>query len=127
MDRILKYHIGFSIFFLVVAAIVLFFVYITAVSIAMGIEELLLTGDMWFFGAAVFMGCMYGFVAVVVGYQVLYQFIMTYLDERTLKVPDDCPNCEEKLDSDKVKWIEEEDRAECPQCGEELKVTKVWE
>ena len=126
MDRILKYHIGFSIFFIVVTAIVLFLAYLTAGSLYFGIEGLLI-GDVGYFAASLFMAIMFGFVMVIVGYQVLYQFTMVYLDERILKVPEDCPKCEEKLDTECVKWIEEDKRAECPNCGEELKVTKVWE
>ncbi len=67
----------------------------------------------------------YGFTAIIITY-VLFQFVKGYLDQRKLKVPEICTKCEEKLYSSDFKWIEPYNKAECPHCGVELKVTKEW-
>jgi len=118
-----KFHLFAFTLFAILTGIILLFVYLSVVILLMGIEELGLENPYFF--ASAFMSGGYGFTAIIIVY-VLFQFVEGYLDQRRLKVPEVCPECEEKLHSSDVKWIEEE-RAECPQCGVELRVRKVWE
>ena len=120
----LKAHSFYLIIIIIITGIVLFFVYLFVVSLYLGFEELGM-GDVWFFVAAVLYSIGWGFAAVVIAYQVLYQCIKGYVGERRRIVPRVCFECDASLHPDDVKWIGK-DMAECPYCGVSLKVPIEW-
>jgi hypothetical protein len=122
MNRV---HLGYRIFFALIAGLVLLFIYGSVASLLWALEELQI-GDLGSFGVALFFSFGWGFTAAAIGF-VFYQVIKSYFDARTLIVPEDCPECKEGLHHDDLKWIEPEKKAECPHCGIEIKVTKEWE
>lgn len=124
MDDTLKFHLFYNTLFVVITVVALFFGYLCVTAIQMGFEELQM-GNLYYSGIAIFLGIGWGFVAFILAYQLLYQLVKAYLDERTLKVPEICPECKEGLDASDVKWVEEK-KAECPYCGVALRVTLGW-
>ena len=112
-------------FFALIAGIILLFVYLSVTSLLMGLEELRM-GKFGSFVWALFFSIGYGFTAVTIGF-VFYLMIKSYLDARSLIVPEICPECKADLHPTDLKWIEPEKKAECPHCGVSLKVTKGWE
>ena len=125
MNReVLKMQAFYLTFFSILTGIVLYFVFSSAASLLMGLEELQ-RGNFDSLVSPLFFGVGYGFTSAAIGF-VLYQIFKLYLDARTLKVPEVCHECNSYLDIYDVKWIEPEKKAECPHCGIPLKVTKVW-
>jgi hypothetical protein len=124
MDDTLKAHLFYSCFSLFLGGLVVLFSYFSLIALSMGLEELSM-GNVSYFGMGLLLGGGWGFTAAVIAY-FLIVVIKAYLDTRTLKVPDVCPECNEGLHSSDVKWIEE-DSAECPHCGVALKVSKGWQ
>jgi hypothetical protein len=64
---------------------------------------------------ALFFGIGYGIYATTIGF-VFYQMNKSYLNARTLKVPEVCPECKADLHLNDLKWIEPEKKAECLHC-----------
>jgi hypothetical protein len=121
----LKIHLLHIAGFVFVFAIVLVFVILSVITFLAGLEQLWI-GIVFYFFIACIMSFICAFNAAIFGRE-LHSSINDYLNSRTIKVPEVCPECKADLHPADVKWVEEWNKAECPHCGIEVKVTKVWE
>ncbi|MFW9850612.1 MAG: hypothetical protein ACFFF4_15885 [Candidatus Thorarchaeota archaeon] len=124
MDKVLKNHITYGIGFFILGFFTVFVCVLVVVTL-IGAFEALLGGNLFYFGGVGVMSGVYGFVAAALALW-LRQEVKDYLNRRLPKIPEGCLECKKKLHLYDVKWIEEYNRAECPHCGVELKVTKEW-
>ena len=119
----LKGHLWFFLAFIGFAGSVLAFGYVTVVGLE-SLPEVLFQGDLISVGGALAIGVGGGVMTAIMEYLLLF-ITKSYLDTRTLPVPDICPECKEDLHRSLIENLEE-GVAECPHCGVELKVTKEW-
>lgn len=124
MDEMQKYHLFHHIGLAFYVGLAVVFGFLCIVFLYAGLEQLSI-GNQSYFGWSVIMSIGMGSLAVWSVYA-FYRSHKRYLDTRTLKVPEVCPECKENLHRNDVKWIKPE-KAECPHCGIELEVTKGWE
>ena len=124
MDDTMKRHLTYGTGIVILGFFTLL-LYSIVLYVFLGALEALSRGDLDYFGGYSLYSGMYAIIATLVGLW-LRQTINEWLSYRIPKIPEVCRECKKELHFHEVKWTGIYESAECPHCGVELEVTRVW-